>query len=441
MNAPALRAPTPVRRIDHGRVVVLHGDVLDALPLLEAGSQHCVATSPPFWGICDYGLGPTRWPEITYTPMTGAPPITVPAMDAPLGLEPTLEAFVAHTVHVFRAVWPVLRDDGVAWVEYGDGYDCGTNAGRNPSSTRGKVRANRPSLHKVSGWTDRCQSTRRSAGLKTKDLLGVPWRVALALQADGWWLRGDHVWGRPNAMPESITDRPTRSHSFAFLLAKAEIYFFDTKAIAERTTETTGNRNRVRTYADRVGVPAGTGRSERGVSFPWDGTAATKNPRSVWMIPTQPFRGAHFATWPEALAEKFVLSGTSGFGACAACGAPYPRRVQDEVRAVEDFPPQFARAPRAAAPIRWGRREARLLRRLGAPVAVGVSAWRPGCRCGAPVVPCRVLDLFGGSGTTGRVGARLGREVTLIEAQATYLPLIAKRVGAVAAQGHLRGIG
>lgn len=452
-----------VKRIDHGLVQVLYADVLDATDALDATSFHCIATSPPFWGVRDYGLGPTSWPEITYVPMTGAAAITVPASASPLGLEPTLEAFVAHTVHVFRALWRVLRDDGVAWVEYGDGYDCGTNAARGPSSTRGKPRANRPPLHRVSGWTDRCQGTRRTAGLKPKDLLGVPWRVALALQADGWFLRGDHPWLRPNPMPESITDRPTRAHSFVFLLSKQERYFFDTLAIAEqvqhpkasqpedlerafsrRRATAPGARqgvyrsgNRQRRYGDARDVPSGSARAHNAGSIPWEDKSGLKNARSVFIIPTQPYPGAHFATWPEKLAEKLVLSGTSGFGACAACGAQWVRRR--DVTLVRVPCPAGLGVRRSAWPT-LARKGRRLLRLLAAPIVEGVAAWRPDCACGASAVRARVLDPFGGSGTTGLVGARLGREVVLIEAQAKYLPLMARRLAEVSAQPGLRGI-
>lgn len=452
-----------VARIDRGLVQVLHGDVLDAAASLADGFFHMIATSPPFWGVRDYSLAPTSWPEITYLPMTGAAPITVAASASPLGLEPTLEAFVAHTVHVFRGLWRVLRDDGVAWVEYGDGYDCGTNAARGASSTRGKVRANRPSLHRVSGWTDRCQGTRRTAGLKPKDLLGVPWRVALALQADGWYLRGDHPWVRPNPMPESITDRPTRAHSFVFLLAKQERYFFDTLAIAEqvqhpktsqpedmerafsrrRATAPVARQgvyrsgNRQRRYGDARDVPSGSARAHNAGSIPWEDKSGLKNARSVFIIPTQPYPGAHFATWPEKLAEKLILAGTSGFGACSLCGMQWPRR-QDVV--LVRVPCPRGLAVRSRVWPKMNRKARRVLRLLAAPVAEGVSLWRPGCFCGASAVRARVLDPFGGSGTTALVGARLGREVTLIEAQQRYLPLIDRRIAEVVAQPVLRGI-
>lgn len=456
MNAPLVE-PYAL----HDRVTVHLADVLDATAALGAGSFHCIATSPPFWGVRDYGLAPTLWPEITYVPMTGAAAITVPASSSPLGLEPTLEAFVAHTIHVFRALWRVLRDDGVAWVEYGDGYDCGTNASRGASSAGGNPRAEGRAAHKVSGWTNRCAPTRRTAGLKPKDLLGVPWRVALALQADGWYLRGDHPWLRPNPMPESITDRPTRAHSFVFLFSKRERYFFDAVAIAEQVRHPKSSQpedmerafsrrratapvarqgvyrsgNRRRRYGGDRDVPSGSARAHNAASIPWEDKSGLKNARSVFIIPTQPYPGAHFATWPEKLAEKLVLSGTSGFGACAACGAQWVRRR--DVALVRVTCPAGLGVRRSAWPS-LARKGRKLLRLLTAPVVEGVAAWRPDCACGASAVRARVLDPFGGSGTTGLVGARLGREVVLIEAQAKYLPLMERRLAKINASAPRR---
>ncbi|MNW38779.1 DNA methylase [compost metagenome] len=215
---------------------ILKGDCMDVMPQLESDSFYTCVTSPPYWGLRDYGIPPTEWPEATYTPMAGLPSVTVPAWTGCLGLEPTPEMFVAHTVCVFREVWRLLRPDGTLWINYGDSY-----AGAGPRRDEG-FNARYHGKHYLSdkqGLIDRVRPGRTiPSGLKPKNLVGIPWRVAFALQADGWFLRMDNIWNKTNPMPESVTDRPTKAHEYFFLLAKSERYYFDHDAIKEHMAPT-----------------------------------------------------------------------------------------------------------------------------------------------------------------------------------------------------------
>lgn len=262
--------------------------VADARQLpLRDGCVQTVVTSPPYWGIRDYGKA------------------------GQIGLEPDLETFVAAIVTVFREVRRVLRDDGTAWVNLGDGYDAGTRTTRCASASAGK--------HGY--WTNPLINMRTSTDLGPKQMLAIPWRVALALQADGWILRCDIVWSKPNPMPESVTDRPTKAHEYVFLLSKSERYVYDAEAIKEPCSlethsrgkglnpkatgknETTGHR-RYDGFNGRRGR-----RQNASMSGAIAGPVTERNKRSVWHIAPQPYHGAHYATFPEALVEPCILAG------------------------------------------------------------------------------------------------------------------------------------
>ena len=213
--------------------VILEGDALTVLTRLPDKSVQCIVTSPPYWGLRDYNIAEQ------------------------IGLEPTLPMFVNRLVGVFAEAKRVLSDDGVFWFNIGDGYTSGNRGWRAPDKkNRARAMSIRPDT---------------PAGLKPKDLQGIPWRMAFALQDDGWYLRADIVWSKPNAMPESVKDRPTRSHEYLFMFTKSERYYYDRQSILE-----SNGRNR----------------------------------RSVWNINTQGFPGAHFATFPVKLIEPCVASST-----------------------------------------------------------------------------------------------------------------------------------
>ena len=247
---------------------IIPGDALHGLATLPSDSVDCCITSPPYWGLRDYGH------------------------EGQLGLEPTPEAYTSAMVEVFREVRRVLKPTGTLWLNLGDSYTSGGRASRDADA---KLEARGMGMRPAD-----------PAGLKPKDLVGIPWRVAFALQADGWYLRQDIIWHKPNPMPESVTDRCTKAHEYLFLLAKSDRYFYDHEAVKEDavSTEPSGNGFAGRQGGSR-GLPmsGGEGKVER-----WQPTAK-RNRRDVWNIPTKPFKGAHFAVMPEALVEPCILAG------------------------------------------------------------------------------------------------------------------------------------
>lgn len=195
-------------------VTILEGDTLDRLRELPEKSVQCCISSPPYWALRDYKIPLTKWPAIAFRPVAGLDPITISAMECCLGLEEDPWAFVAHIVQIYRETSRVLKDDGVIWVNMGDSY--ASNGG-----------------HSDVNCNDRRGALNIANGLKPKDLAGMPWRVAQALQADGWYLRCDVIWHKENPMPESTRDRPTKAHEYVFLLSKSQTYYYDNEAIRE----------------------------------------------------------------------------------------------------------------------------------------------------------------------------------------------------------------
>lgn len=435
--------PVP-RRVELGAVTVLVGHVLDVLADVPDASVHSIVTSPPYWGLRDYGCAPIDWPAVEYSPIWYLPPVRVEAMRCALGLEPDVVSFIAHMVLVFRGLRRVLRDDGTCWVNIGSNYATGTNASRGASIER-------DGQDKPAGWTNRCESTRRTPdGLAAKQLVHQPSLLALALQADGWIWRSEVIWQKPNPMPEAVTDRPTVSHEQVFLFAKSPKYFFDAPAISEAIEHPDAarpedaarafSRRRATTVEPRQGdvevKPYRSG-DHRQASIPWADTTGRRNARSVWKIATAPFKGAHFATFPPELARRCIVAGTSARGACAACGAPW-ERTTEKTRVGPVWNQRGARTGQhEVGDVEEGR--GKFAERLC--VRVDTTGWSPTCDCGAAVVPCTVLDPFGGSGTTGAVAKTHGRVAVLCEAQPGYLPLIARRIAeAPAYQPTLGGV-
>ena len=249
-------------------VRILRGDCLDRLRELPDESVNCCVTSPPYWGLRDYGHA------------------------GQIGLESAPAKYVEKMVAVFRDVRRVLRGDGTLWLNLGDSYFSNTKGGGGPSE---KQESN------AGSWYEQ----RRFAtpdGIKPKDLVGIPWRVAFALQADGWYLRQDIIWSKPNPMPESVRDRCTKAHEYIFLLAKSERYYYDQDAIAESST--IGCKPRNFGPQDK----SGNQRNDGNRRDAWD-CDGTRNKRSVWTVTTQPFKEAHFATFPPALIDPCILAG------------------------------------------------------------------------------------------------------------------------------------
>lgn len=328
---------------------IICGDALTELRKLPDESVNCCVTSPPYWGLRDYGV------------------------EGQIGLESSPQAFIGRLVEVFSEVRRVLRKDGTLWLNLGDTYASTWSCGRRNAVGSGAC-----------DYGNR--QTRTGNGIKEKDLVGIPWRVAFALQLDGWFLRQDIIWSKPNPMPESVRDRCTKSHEYVFLLSKSPKYNFNSEAIAEvaaRAEEAiydngknglhsgashAGNGSSTRKFkagtsgnlerkpGSARGCPTDTGSNVCG-SVPWEGI--TRNRRSVWTVATRPYPGAHFATFPPELIEPMVLAG------CPVGGT--------------------------------------------------------------------VLDPFAGSGTTLEVAQRLGRKAIGVELNPQYVKLIHKRLR----QGYL----
>jgi DNA modification methylase len=263
---------------------ILQGDVREVLPTLDAGSVQCVVTSPPYWGLRDYGVR------------------------GQMGLEKTPEDYVETLVEVFREVRRVLRDDGTVWLNLGDSYSSsgGMTSDYGPNAQCGNT------LARVDPRTK--SGPRKMESLPPKNLVGIPWRVAFALQADGWYLRSDIIWHKPNPMPESVTDRPTKSHEYLFLLTKSPRYYYDADAVREAYQPGSVARSKYKLQDIRTGV-AGK-RMVMGLrnaptrEYPKMAEGG-RNLRSVWTITTQPYSAAHFATFPTALVEPCVKAGST----------------------------------------------------------------------------------------------------------------------------------
>ena len=250
---------------------IIPGDCIAGLRTLPDASVHSCVTSPPYWGLRDYGH------------------------DGQIGLEATPEAYVARMVEVFREVRRVLRDDGTVWLNLGDSY---TSGGRDT----------RAADKKHEGAREMTTRAPTPQGLKPKDLVGIPWRVAFALQADGWWLRQDIIWHKPNPMPESVRDRCTKAHEYVFLLTKSERYFYDAEAVSEASTGQCGAAASFRRTTKDHLIPGQSAVQHR-MNRKDREDSGRRNRRSVWTISTKPYSGAHFAVMPADLVEPCIKAG------------------------------------------------------------------------------------------------------------------------------------
>ena len=385
-------------------VKILCGNVLDMLKTLPDESIHCCVTSPPYWGLRKYIDDDA--PEKSFE----------------IGLEATPEAFVERIVDVFREVRRVLRSDGVCWLNLGDSYTSGgrdTYGSWQPDSKQATHTA--------------IKNAKRAAqppGLKPKDLVGIPWMVAFALRADGWYLRSDVIWAKPNPMPESVTDRPTKSHEYVFLLTKSEQYFYDAEAIKEAAVADHPSGNGFKRDA-RLSYQNGDG-SARGNDEQWTDVGGTRNKRSVWTVATSPYSEAHFATFPPDLIEPMILAGTSAKGCCRECGAPWEREIERQKPPPEVYTRRNAPADElvysgSRVDGEWKGHGQKLQNWLNAnpPKTTG---WSRSCACDADVVAATVLDPFSGAGTTCLVADRLQRNGIGIELNPEYVAMSERRI-------------
>lgn len=358
-------------------VTIHHGDAWALAPTLEPQSVHTIVTSPPYWGLRDYGE------------------------PGQFGLEPTPEEYVARLVDLFARLRPALRDDGTVWLNLGDSF-LG-------SGYRGKEGDEQSQWNL---WVQRWGI--RPSGLKPKDLVGIPWRVAFALQADGWYLRSDIIWHKPNPMPESVTDRPTKAHEYIFLLSKSPRYYYDHEAIKEeascagRILDYTGDQKNNHTDD----VMQATRPKNRVIEV-----GSTRNKRTVWTVPTKPFSQAHPAVFPPELIEPCILAGAPEM-CCPDCGAPWLRMTE------KGKPVLHAWSEKGAADS-LGRPAAdkSTLKHTVPRTTVGFA---PTCDHDHEPVGGTVLDPFLGSGTTAQVARSLGRRAIGFELNASYIDIAAK---------------
>jgi len=357
--------------------------------------QMCV-TSPPYFGLRSY------LPE------------GHPDKHLELGLEETPEQYVERMVSVFREVRRVLADDGTLWLNIGDSYASAStyNAPRTSKGEFGRVNAPRQPNAGV------------PRGCKPKDLIGIPWMLAFALRADGWYLRQDIIWHKPNPMPESVRHRCTKAPEYLFLLSKSERYYLDAEAMKEPAVggQSSGASSFKRQTSKRgvahPGQSTGTHRPDR-PDVEYNGEM--RNRRSVWSVATRPYQGAHFAVFPPDLIEPCISGGTSDRGHCAQCGRRWERIVDRTPMVINKTDRNEARGTRTGT--------------SGTMVAAASTrtiGWQPTCNCGGDPVPDIVFDPFGGSGTTASVSRKRGRHAILCELNTDYLPLIDARLkGAV----------
>lgn len=416
---------------------VLEGDVRDQLKKIRSNVVHTVVTSPPYYGLRNYETDPKIWGgkhdcnhvwgddlsphhkgQVEQTKWknakaaghgqnisTGNFCVRCWAWLGHLGLEPTLELYISNIVTVFQDVWRVLRDDGTVWLNLGDSYAGSGRGAWNRTDVQKEVYVPKPN-----GPEARIGKQKQN-GLKPKDLIGVPWRVAFSLQAAGWYLRSAIVWHKPNCMPDSVQDRPTLDYETVFLLTKQARYFYDAHAIKERAAVRPTTGTRVRNVGGRTDGYTIT----RGgvVGTPSDG----RNRRAVWTIATEPTPEAHFATYPRKLVEPCIMAGTSAKGACRICGAPWRRNVEKTKQRVgvsQGGNYHGEKRDDGTKVMQGGYQPGTRYEEID-------HGWQPGCAHEAPPRPCVVLDPFHGAGTTGIVANGLGRAYIGIELNPEYV--------------------
>lgn len=486
---------------DDGRVQIHNGDALEVLAGLPAESIDCCVTSPPYWGLRDYGtarweggdsacdhIGRSQTSQAStlgdwkngggqrYKENAGGMPYRdicgkcgARRVDQQIGLEPTPGEYVDKLVAVFREVKRVLRGNGTLWLNLGDSYAQGGRGGVGNRSTLEGSRHSQNESRQAIGVMGEITGP----GLKAKDLVGIPWRVAFALQADGWYLRQDIIWSKPGPMPESVQDRCTKSHDYIFLLAKSKKYYYDAEAVKELATGSAHPRGNgvnpkalISDYAPnqaasnqerlhRRSPPVSGWNSDRGSHTAIGHNAEskderyersrikqngsfssavaelveTRNLRSVWTIASEPLADAHFAPFPSEIPRRCILAGTSERGNCPACGRPW-KRIVEKSRTYESASGRLGH--KCQGKVRADGQDRGPVQddiRSGPCIHSMTIGWRPTCKCGLDTtVPAVVLDPFAGSGRTGKVAKYLGRKAILIDLSAKYCEMARRQV-------------
>jgi DNA modification methylase len=411
----------PYHKTDFGNLY--NGNCLDVLKQMADCSVDCVVTSPPYWGLRDYGV------------------------DGQLGLEKTPEEYVSNMVQLFREVRRVLKKDGTLWLNLGDSYagsGCGTNDYRTEKSR---------SINKTSKMHCKTPPQQKYDGLKPKDLVGIPWRVAFALQADGWYLRQDIIWHKPNPMPESVTDRCTKAHEYVFLMSKSAKYHYDSEAIKEVATGYDGRNDTqmkgsakyqngyfpsdVNTQSIALkgherwhyknlqedGQQPNTMHMKRLVGDEY--LSPVRNKRSVWTVTTKPFKGAHFATFPRDLIRPMIQAGCPD-RVCSKCGRALEKTYKTHKTELSEIyngsaTKEYANA-NAQDPSETKRRVLESMR------TIKTQSGYANCQCNEGFQAGTVLDPFMGSGTTAVEAIYQAKRYIGIDLNPQYLDIAAKRI-------------
>jgi len=477
-----------------------NGDCLEILKTLSANSVQSVVTSPPYFALRDYHTA--KWiggdPQCNHlaSPRGGRNPETsskqltsggtlnyqyagvcnkcgATNVDHQLGLEsspdclgwatgnPCGACYVCRIASIFREIWRILRDDGTLWLVMGDTY-----AGGHWGDQKAREES-RPSSADTNGWTNGFNMNARPqfdnlrrAGLKPKNLIGIPWRVAFALQADGWWLRSDIIWNKPNILPESVTDRPTKAHEHIFLFAKSPKYYYDHVAIREiqsiesikclqrgisdhhknidgapgqkphTLNKPRQNANSFRRSGNKrsqsvvPGKPASHREDREDIQY-----SGSRNKRSVWTVATPKYSSSHFATFPPKLIEPCILAGASPH-ACEHCGSPWKRMIEKHATGKIHSANHINGWGLSCDSVE-GNTQNRSEWREG--IYYQTVGWQPTCDClnNTGIGKCIVLDPFSGSGTTIAVALQYGRSAIGIELNPDYIELTRERIAKV----------
>ena len=425
-------------------IEILVGDALTRLDEMPDKSVHCAVTSPPYWGLRSYHL--TRWiggdPDCEhlgkpirgensdstwgrpsrsaqkYQPVCRYCGAKEEQVSGGIGIEPDFLTHVDNLMAVFDEVWRVLRDDGTFWLNYGDAY-AGSGRGHtnNPGISdsyrrMGNINRGNKGSHDLKPNKD------GSLGLKAKNLMLMPSRIAIAMQDRGWILRSEIIWAKTSPMPESVKDRPTNAHEKMFLFAKQPQYYYDHVAVStpSKALNIPGNRTN--------GENQDRNDNDMANRIKANGMPLSANLRNVWNLNSSKFAGAHFALFPDKLVEPCVKAGTSEKGVCSECGAPH-QRVYKTRNATESELSRKSVTYRKKYPV--GKLHDVSDRRQ-TNVGFETTGWKPTCKCDADIVPATVLDPFCGAGTTALVADRLGRDAVMIEISEEYATMAKRRL-------------
>ena len=434
---------------------ILIGNNVEKLKEIDSESVDCIVSSPPYFGLRDYGTGTWEGGDddcdhvanINATKKQGNPEFNenrpsreetkykgyyenvcpkcgAKKIDEQFGLEETLEEYIEKTVLLFEELRRVLKPQGTVWWNIGDSYASKSSAwgGRGKNSI----------LNKTGLEDKQRRNTIVPDGLKAKDLMMIPARVAIALSENGWYLRSEIIWHKPNPMPESVKDRPTSAHEKIYLFSKNKKYYYDADAI--RVPQKTESIKRAgRDYWDTNKVETGNYAipniesakklNQKVLDTVAEGKIPMANKRNVWTVTTKPFKGAHFAVFPPDLIEPCIKAGSSEHGCCSECGNPYVRDTK--VVSV----PQRTTRDNMVGVIPGRNKTSRMNSKEMESLVREERGWVATCKCNADVVKSVVLDPFGGSGTTGLVANNLGRNAILIELNEEYVEIAKKRLG------------